>query len=237
MQVAETPEKETQADQPPELPQAEHAPSSRLTATVVSLAALAIIGAATANFLPSFGGVSLPSFGGVSLPSFDGISLPRVASFDRFSLPKFDHIALPNFNRAPPPKADRVVAPPPPPVLVPDSIVRASLRDVQSTQQLHSAALEQLTQGAETQQADLKRISRQLTSLTAQVHALHGSLAPLTTSSIPQSNPRTRLIRTARRAAVAAPTPPAPPPLPKPVGPVSVGGAPLSPAPASDSGA
>lgn len=223
--MAETPEKETQADKPPEA--IRQGPSGRVTATVVSLAALAIIGAATANFLPSFGGVSLPSF--------DGVSLPRFASFDRFSLPKFDHIALPNFNRAPPPKADRVAAPPPPPVLVPDSIVRASLRDVQSTQQQHSAALEQLTQGAETQQADLKRISRQLTSLTAQVHALQGSVAPLTTSSIPQSNPRARLIRTARRAAVAAPAPPAPPPLPKPVGPVSVGGAPLSPAP--DSGA
>jgi hypothetical protein len=223
--VAETPEKETQADKPPEA--IRQGPSGRVTATVVSLAALAIIGAATANFLPSFGGVSLPSFDSVSLPSF--------ANFNRFSLPKFDHLALPNFNRAPPPKADRVAAPAPPPVLVPDSIVRASLRDVQSTQQQHSAALEQLTQGAETQQADLKRISRQLTSLTAQVHALHSSVAPLTTSSIPQSNPRARLIRTARRAAVAAPTPPAP--LPKPVGPVSVGGAPLSPTPALGSGA
>jgi hypothetical protein len=229
--VAETPEKETQADKPPELPQAAQGPSSRLTVTVVSLAALAIIGAATANFLPSFGGISLPSF--------DSVSLPSLANFNRFSLPKFDHIALPNFNRAPAPKADRVAAhapPPPPPVLVPDSIVRASLRDVQSTQQLHSAALEQLTQGAETQQADLKRISRQLTSLTAQMHALQGSVAPLTTSSIPLSNPRAKVIRTARRAP-PPPTPPAPPPLPKPVGPVSVGGAPLSPTPASDSGA
>jgi hypothetical protein len=230
--VAETPEKEPQADKLPELPQAAQGPSSRLTVTVVSLAALAIIGAATANFLPSFGGISLPSL--------DNVSLPNFANFNRFSLPKLDHIALPNFHRAPPPKSDRVAAPippPPAPVLVPDSIVRASLRDVQSTQQLHSAALEQLTQGAETQQADLRRISRQLTSLTAQVHALQGSVAPLTTSSIPQSNPRAKIIRTARRAAVAAPTPPAPPPLPKPVGPVSVGGAPLSPTPASDSGA
>ncbi|MCP4619086.1 MAG: hypothetical protein GY844_21955 [Bradyrhizobium sp.] len=230
--MAETPETETQADQPPELPQEAQAGSSRLTMTVVSLAALAIIGAATANFLPSFGGVSLPSFESVSLPSF-----PK---FDRFSLPKFDHFALPNFHRAPPPKSDRVAAvvpPPPAPVFVPDSIVRASLRDVQTTQQQHSAALEQLTQGAETQQADLKRISRQLSSLTAQVNALHSSVAPLTTSSITPSNPRARIIRTSRRAAVAVPAPPAPPALPKPVGPVSVGGAPLNPTPASGSGA
>lgn len=229
--MSETPENETQSDKPPELPQAA---SSRLTATAVSLAALGIIGAATANFLPSFGGISLPSFS-VSLPSLDAVSLPSFANFNRFSLPKFDHLALPNFSRAPPPKADRVAAPAPPkpaPVLIPDAVLRAGLRDVQSTQQQHSAALETLTQSAETQQADLKRISRQLSSLTAQVNALHHSVAPLTTSSITPSNPRARLIRTARRAPSA---PPAPPPLPKPVGPVSIGGAPLT--PTSDSGA
>ena len=38
------------------------------------------------------------------------------------------------------------------------------------------------------------------------------------------SHPRARIIRAARKAA------PEPPPLPKPVGPVSVGGAPLTPA-------
>jgi hypothetical protein len=245
MQVAETPEKETQADKPPELPQA---PSNRLTATIVSLAALGIIGAATANFLPSFGGISLPSFGvslpSVSLPSLDSVSLPNFANY-RLSLPKFDHLALPNFSRTPPPKSDRVTAsaaakPVPAPVLIPDAVLRAGLRDVQSTQQQHSAALETLTQAAETQQADMKRVTRQLSSLTAQVNALHAavkSAVPLTTSSIPQSNPRARLIRTARRAPPASPTPPAPPPLAQPVGPVSVGGAPLAPTPASGSGA
>lgn len=228
MQVAETPEQEVQADKPPDLPQA--APS-RLTATLVSLAALAIIGAATANFLPSFGGISLPSFDGVSLPSF--------ASLNRISLPKFDHAALPNFFRAPPPKSDRIAAAPPKPapVLIPDAVLRAGLRDVQTTQQQHSAALETLTQSAETQQADLRRVSRQLSALTAQVNALHNSVGPLTTSSIPQSNARARLIRTARRTPPAPPATPAPPPpLPKPVGPVSIGGAPLSPTPAAGSG-
>ena len=75
--MAETPEKGTLADKPPELPQEAQGPSSRLTATVVSLAALAIIGAATANFLPSFGGVSLPGF--------EDVSLPRFASFPSMS--------------------------------------------------------------------------------------------------------------------------------------------------------
>lgn len=229
MQVAETPEQETQADQPPELPQA--APS-RLTATIVSLAALGIVGAATANFLPSLGGVSLPGF--------DGIALPR---FESFSLPKFDRIAWPGFHRAPA-KSDRIAAPAPPkpaPVLIPDAVLRAGLRDVQTTQQQHSAALETLTQAAETQQTDLRKMSRQLSSLTAQVNALHGAVkaaVPLTTGSIPHANARARLIRTARRIPPTPPAaPPASPPLPQPVGPVSVGGAPLTPAPASGSGA
>jgi hypothetical protein len=86
-----------------------------------------------------------------------------------------------------------------------------------------------LTQSSETQQADLKRISRQLSALSAQVNALHGSVGPLTTGSIPHPNARARILRTAKKL------PPALPPLPKPVGPVSVGGAPLNPAPAAPS--
>ncbi|NWO54589.1 hypothetical protein GY965_21925, partial [Escherichia coli] len=94
--------------------------------------------------------------------------------FVSFSLPKFDRIAWPGFHRAPA-KSDRIAAPAPPkpaPVLIPDAVLRAGLRDVQTTQQQHSAALETLTQAAETQQADLRKMSRQLSSLTAQVNAL-----------------------------------------------------------------
>jgi len=77
--VAETPDKEAQGDGLPEaVPQAA---STRVTATLVSLAALAIIGAATANSLPNSGSVSWPSFAHFSLPSFDHLSL---------SLPNFD---------------------------------------------------------------------------------------------------------------------------------------------------
>jgi hypothetical protein len=70
--VAETPDKETQRDKPPEA--AQQGASSRVPAIVVSLSALAVIGAATANSLPNFNG---------------------------FSLPNFDHFSLPNFNRLP----------------------------------------------------------------------------------------------------------------------------------------
>jgi hypothetical protein len=221
--VAEAPDKEVQGNKQPEA--VKPGPSSRVTATVVSLAALAVIGAATANSLPSF---SLPS---LSLPTFDGFSLPKI----EISMPKFDGFSLPNFKRFSSQNTYRPAAPPPAPTVsvpIPDPIVRAILRDVQTTQEQHSAALASLTQSAENQQADLRRISRQLNSLAGQVNALHGAVGPLTTGSIPQTNPRARVLRTSRRTAFAAPvTPvtPATPPLPKPVGPVSVGGAPLSP--------
>ena len=198
---------------------------------VTALAALAVIGAATANFLPSF---SLPSFSlpsvslpSLSLPNLDRFSLPK---FDQVSLPNFDQFSLPNFKRIAAPKSDRVAAQAPPkpaPVPMPDPITRAILRDIQSSQQQSADVLASLTQSSETQQADIKRISRQLNALSAQVNALHGSVGPLTTGSIPHPNARARILRTAKKL------PPSPPALPKPVGPVSVGGAPLNPVPAA----
>ena len=204
--MAETPDKETQGDKQPEATQ--QVASSRVPAIAVSLAALAIIGAATANSLPSFDRFSLPDFPHFSLPNFD-----------RFSSPDFSRFSLPNFNR--------VAAQPPPktaPAPIPDPIVRAALTDIQLSQRQNAAVLESLTQSSATQQADLKRISRQLSLLTAQVDTLQNPATPLTTSSIPHSNPRARVVRASRKVT---------PPLPKPAGPVSVGGAPLSPAPGS----
>jgi len=232
MQVAETPDKETQGDKQPEL--APPGPSSRVTATMVSLSALAIIGAATANSLPSFDRLSLPSFSvpSLSVPSFSmpNFSMPSFSwpsfswpSFDRLSLPKLDRLALPNFDRfsAPlPPKQE----PPPQKAAapIPDPVVTAALKDIQSSQQQNAAALVSLTQGSSTQAADLKRISRQITALATQVEGLQEAITPLTTSSIANSNARGRGARASRKTI---------PPLPKPVGPVSVGGAPLSPTP------
>jgi len=227
--VTEAPD--TQGDKQPDT--APQVASSRVPAIAVSLAALAVIGAATAN--------SLPGFGGFSLPDFNQFSLPGV---DRFSLPDFSRFSLPNFNR--------VAAPPPPnpaPVLVPDPVVRAGLRDVQSSQQQNADVLVSLTQSSATQQADLKRITRQLSLLTAQVNSLQNpvtpplttssippsttsSIPPWTTSSVPHSNPRARIVQASRKV-----LPPVLPPLPKPAGPFSVGGAPLSPAPAVGPGA
>ena len=194
--MAETPDKETQGDKQPEA--AQQRASSRVPAIVVSLSALAVIGAATANSLPNF---------------------------NSFSLPNFDHFSLPNFNRfAAQPHTPHKTASAP----IPDPAVSATLKDIQLSQQQNAAVLVSLTQSFATQQADLERISRQLSSLAAQADALQSAVTPLTTSSISHSNTRARVVRTSRKIVS---------PLPKPFGPVSVGGAPLSPAPIPGSGA
>jgi len=197
--VAETPDKETQGDKQPEA--AQQGASSRVPAIVVSLSALAVIGAATANSLPNFNHFSLPNF---SLPNFN-----------RFSLPNF----IPFAAQSP---HETASAP------IPDPAVSATLKDIRLSQQQNAAVLVSLTQSSATQQADLKRISRQLSSLAAQADALQSAVTPLTTSSIPHSNTRARVVRTSRKIIS---------PPPKPFGPVSVGGAPLSPAPVPGSGA
>ena len=200
--MAETPDKETQGNKQPEATQ--QGASSRVPAILVSLSALAVIGAAAANALPNFNRFSLPHFNRLSLPNFNGFSLPN---FNRFAA------------RSP---HETVSAP------IPDPAVSATLRDIQLSQQQNTAVLVSLTQSSATQQADLKRISRQLSSLAAQADALQSAVTPVTTSSIPHSNTRARVVRTSHKIIS---------PLPKPVGPVSVGGAPLSPAPVPGAGA
>jgi hypothetical protein len=215
--VAETPDKATPGDKLEAPPQG---PSRRVSAIMVSFAALAVIGAATANALPNFH---------FALPNFDRLSLPN---FSRVSLPNFDSFSLPDFSRFTAPSPRETAS-----IRIPDPVVSAALldiqlsqKDVQSSEQQNAAVLVSLTQSAANQQADLKRISRQLSALSTQVDALQGAMTPLTTSSIPRPKPRARVLLTSRKM------PPAPPPLPKPVGPVSVGGAPLSPAPGPGSG-
>ena len=180
--MAETPDKEAQGE-----PETAHQGAlGRVPAIVVSLSALAVIGAAIANSLPNFNRLPLPNF------------------------------SLPDFNRFVAQSPHETASVP-----IPEPPVSATLKDIQLSQQQSAAVLVSLTQSAATSQADLKRISRQLSTLTAQVDTLQSAVAPLTTSSIPHSNFRARVVRTPRKIA---------PPLPKPFGPVSVGGAPLSPA-------
>jgi len=114
----------------------------------------------------------------------------------------------------------------------------AALKDIQSTQQQHAAALQEngsslqqnttllqqdsttfssLRQSITDEQVDVKKVSVQLSTLIAKVDSLQ------ITSSIPKGRALTRLSGAAYKRVGRQP---------KPVGPASVGGAPLTTAPA-----
>ena len=113
-----------------------------------------------------------------------------------------------------------------------------SLKDFQAFQQQTTDSLQSATQDIAAQQAELKQLSDQIAALTTKIDALQGGAAP-----VPN-----RLIAPARPAAVAPPksaiaSPGKPataavaskkPSTPRPAGPISIGGAPLPPAPAQD---
>jgi hypothetical protein len=149
-----------------------------------------------------------------------------------YDLPKFD-VVLPNFPSFTEPSPSKTASAP-----IPDPVVGATLREMQSAQQQDVAAvqesgallkqntailqqgaatLESLKQGLTVQQTTLKSIANQVSSLIARVDSLQNAVTPLTTSSIPQPNARARSVGTSRKKTSR---------LPEPVGPVSVGGAP-----------
>jgi uncharacterized coiled-coil protein SlyX len=162
-----------------------------------------------------------------------------------YTLPSLD-ITLPNFSGlvAELLPQERASAP------IPDAVV-AALKDIQSAQQQHitalqdsdhslqqntallqkdsaliqkdSATIDSLRKSLTDEQVDVKKISTQLSTLIAKVDLLQNAIAPEITSSIPKGRARARLSAMARKR-MARPL--------KPVGPISVGGAPLTTAPA-----
>jgi uncharacterized coiled-coil protein SlyX len=122
---------------------------------------------------------------------------------------------------------------------IPDPVL-AALKDIQSTQQQHvaslqanssslqqntallqqdSTALVSLRKSITDEQVDVKKISAQLSTLIAKVDSLQNAIAPEITSSIPRGRGRNRLSGVVRKRMAGQP---------KPVGPVSVRGAPLN---------
>jgi septal ring factor EnvC (AmiA/AmiB activator) len=118
---------------------------------------------------------------------------------------------------------------------IPDSVV-ATLKDIQQNTALlqqDSITLASLRQSLTDEQVDVKKISAQITdehvdvkkvsaqisTLIAKVDSLQNAIAPEVTSSIPKGRARNRLSGVLHKRMVRQP---------KPVGPVSVGGAPLS---------
>ena len=127
----------------------------------------------------------------------------------------------------------------------PDPVV-AALKDIQAAQQQHTALLQEnnqasqqnaallqqdsmvllsLRQSITDERVDVRKISSQLSTLIAKVDTLQNVMMSDVTSSIRRANARYGLSAAMRKRMVREP---------KPVGPVSVGGAPLStPAPVS----
>jgi septal ring factor EnvC (AmiA/AmiB activator) len=122
---------------------------------------------------------------------------------------------------------------------IPDPVVVA-LKDIQSSQQQSAALLQQdsttlasLRESVTDEQVDVKKISTQITdervdvkkmsvqisSLIAKVDSLQNAIAPEITSSIPKGRARNRLSGVAHKRIARQP---------KTVGPVSIGGTPLS---------
>jgi cell division protein FtsB len=149
-----------------------------------------------------------------------------------YTLPSFD-IASPNF-------ASLAELLPHASAPIPDPIITGALKDIQSAHQQYlvaiqesgatlqqntillqrgAASLDSLKQGLVAQQTDVKKLSAQLYVLAAKVDTLQNAVMPETTGSLPQMRGRARLAALARKKTSR---------LPKPVGPVSVGGAPLS---------
>lgn len=153
-----------------------------------------------------------------------------------YTLPSFE-IAMPDFNGMVAELLPHASAP------IPDPIVTAALKDIQSTHlqylaamqesgasiaqntillQRGAATLDSMKQGLAVQQTDVKKLTAQLYVLAAKVDTLQSAVTPETTGSLPQMRGRARLSALARKKTVR---------LSKPAGPVSVGGAPLSFAP------
>jgi uncharacterized coiled-coil protein SlyX len=89
--------------------------------------------------------------------------------------------------------------------------------------QKDSATIDSLRKSLTDEQVDVKKISTQLSTLIAKVDLLQNAIAPEITSSIPKGRARARLSGMARKRMARSL---------KPVGPISVGGAPLTTAPA-----
>jgi hypothetical protein len=93
--------------------------------------------------------------------------------------------------------------------------------DFEAFRRQMAESLQSMTEGMDTQKADLKKLSDQVSALAAKIDALQS--APQSTASVSGGNARPPVAAARKK-----------PPAPKTTGPISVGGAPLPPAPPPD---
>ena len=105
-----------------------------------------------------------------------------------------------------------------------DSSALASLRESITDEHVE---VKKISAEITDEHADVKKMSAQISTLIAKVDTLQSALAPEMTSSIPKGRARARLSSAAHKRIARSP---------RPVTPVSIGGAPLTIAPASVQG-
>ena len=211
MRVTETSEKQSLTEQPE--PTAPTKKSSRKSILALSVFALGINSTAAvytlspSDFaLPNISDFALPNVSSLAelLPhqkASDPIPDPAVAALKDIQSAQQQHVASLQENTA---------------LLQQDSITLASLRQSVVDEQVD---VKKISAQIADEHADVKKMSAQMTKLIAKVDSLQNAIAPEVTSSIPTGRARNRLSRVVRKKMARQPTP---------VGPISVGGAPLS---------
>lgn len=174
--------------------------SSRTSVLALSVCALAINGAAAIYTLP----FDLPSF---DLPSPNISSLAALLPRQEDTAPKPDPIvaALKDIQTAQQQQAASLQE------------INSSLQQNTALRQQDSTTLLSLRQSITDERGDVKKISPQLSTLIAKIDALQSTMTSDLTSSIPRGRARDRLMMRKRMVRQS-----------KSIGPVSVGGAPLS---------
>jgi hypothetical protein len=204
------------SEAPSQTEQLEPAAPSKLTSpkSIMALAvfALAINGTAAIYTLPSFD-LRLPNVSNLAellphLKAADPAPDPVVAALKDVQSAQQQQVASLQENSS---SLQQNTA-----LLLQDSTSLASMR--QSITDEH-VDVKKISAQITDEHVDVKKMSAQISSLIAKIDSLQSAIAPEITSSIPKGHARKQLTGVVRKGMAQQP---------KPVGPVSVGGAPLS---------
>ena len=201
--MTKTSETQSQTEQPEST--TPNRQSSRKSILALAVFALAINTTAAFYTLPSFD-IPLPNVSSLAelLPrqkGSDPIPDPVVAALKDIQSAQQQHVVSLQENTA---------------LLQQDSITLAALRQSVVDEQVD---VKKISAQIADEHADVKKMSAQITKLIAKVDSLQNAIAPEVTSSIPKGRARNRLSGVVRKRMARQPTP---------VGPISIGGAPLS---------
>jgi uncharacterized coiled-coil protein SlyX len=215
-QVDKTAEAETQIDAPSDTKQLEAlAPtrkSSRKSILALSVFALGL-NATAAVYTMSPSDFTLPDVSRLAelLPrqkAFDSTPDPVVAALKDIQSAQQQHVASLQENSS---SLQQNTA-----LLVQDSTTLASLRESITDERVD---VKKISAQITDEHVDVKKMSAQISTLIAKVDSLQNAVAPEVTSSIPTGHARNRLSGVLRKRMARQP---------KALGPVSIGGAPLS---------